>query len=46
VTPEEQRGIASPSAVLLALGFLLIALGVLADTRYKIHLIALISVRL
>src|SRR3954447_10926411 len=35
-TPEEQRESISLSAVLVVLGFLLIALGVLADTRYKI----------
>ena len=35
-TPEEQRESLSLSAVLVVLGFLLIALGVLADTRYKI----------
>jgi hypothetical protein len=35
-TPEEQRESLSLSAVLVLLGFVLIALGVLADTRYKI----------
>src|SRR6266550_8326118 len=35
-TPEEQRESISLSAVLVVLGFLLIALGVLADTRYKV----------
>jgi hypothetical protein len=35
-TPDEQRESLSLSAVLVVLGFLLIALGVLADTRYKI----------
>jgi hypothetical protein len=35
-TPEEQRESLSLSAVLVVLGFVLIALGVLADTRYKI----------
>ena len=35
-SPEEQRESISLSAVLVVLGFLLIALGVLADTRYKI----------
>src|SRR4029077_2408033 len=35
-TPEEQRDSLSLSAVLVVLGFVLIALGVLADTRYKI----------
>ena len=35
-TPEEQRESLSLSAVLVVLGFLLIALGMLADTRYKI----------
>jgi hypothetical protein len=35
-TPEEQRESISLSAVLVVLGFLLIALGVLADTRYTI----------
>jgi hypothetical protein len=35
-TPDEQRETLSLSAVLVVLGFLLIALGVLADTRYKI----------
>ena len=35
-TPEEQRETLSLSAVLVVLGFVLIALGVLADTRYKI----------
>lgn len=35
-TPDEQRESLSLSAVLVVLGFLLIALGILADTRYKI----------
>ena len=35
-TPDEQRESLSLSAVLVVLGFLLIALGVLADTRYTI----------
>jgi hypothetical protein len=35
-SPDEQRESISLSAVLVVLGFLLIALGVLADTRYKI----------
>jgi hypothetical protein len=35
-TPEEQRESLSLSAVLVLLGFVLIALGVLVDTRYKI----------
>jgi hypothetical protein len=35
-TPEEQRESISLSAVLVVLGFLLIALGVLADARYKL----------
>jgi hypothetical protein len=35
-TPDEQRDSLSLSAFLVVLGFLLIALGVLADTRYKI----------
>jgi uncharacterized membrane protein HdeD (DUF308 family) len=35
-TPDEQRESISLSAVLVVLGFLLIALGVLADTRYKL----------
>jgi hypothetical protein len=35
-TPEEQRESLSLSAVLVLLGFFLIMLGVLADTRYKI----------
>jgi hypothetical protein len=35
-TPEEQRESLSLSAVLVVLGFVLIALGMLADTRYKI----------
>ena len=35
-TPEEQRESLSLSAVLVVLGFVLIALGVLADTRYKL----------
>jgi hypothetical protein len=35
-TPGEQRESLSLSAVLVVLGFLLIVLGVLADTRYKI----------
>jgi len=35
-TPDEQRESISLSAVLVVLGFLLIALGVLADTRYSI----------
>jgi hypothetical protein len=34
--PEEQRETLSLSAVLVVLGFVLIALGVLADTRYAI----------
>ena len=35
-TPDKQRESLSLSAVLVVLGFLLIALGVLADTRYKV----------
>jgi hypothetical protein len=35
-TPEEQRESLSLSAILVVLGFLLIALGVLADSRYKV----------
>jgi hypothetical protein len=35
-TPDEQHESISLSAVLVVLGFLLIALGVLADTRYTI----------
>jgi hypothetical protein len=35
-TPDEQRESLSLSAVLVVLGFLLIALGVLADSRYKV----------
>jgi len=35
-TPEEQRESISLSAVLVILGFLVIALGVLADTRYSL----------
>lgn len=35
-SPEEQRESLSLSAVLVLLGFLLIAFGALADTRYKI----------
>ena len=35
-TPDEQRETLSLSAVLVVLGFLLIALGVLADTRYTL----------
>jgi uncharacterized membrane protein len=35
-TPDEQRESLSLSAVLVVLGFLLIALGVLADSRYQI----------
>jgi hypothetical protein len=35
-TPDEQRESLSLSAVLVVLGFLLIALGVLADTRYRV----------
>jgi hypothetical protein len=35
-TPDEQRETLSLSAVLVVLGFLLIALGVLADTRYSV----------
>jgi hypothetical protein len=35
-TPDEQRESISLSAVLVVLGFLLIALGVLADARYKL----------
>jgi uncharacterized membrane protein HdeD (DUF308 family) len=35
-TPDEQRETLSLSAVLVVLGFVLIALGVLADTRHPI----------
>jgi hypothetical protein len=35
-TPDEQRETLSLSAVLVVLGIVLIALGVLADTRYKL----------
>src|SRR2546425_2519284 len=35
-TPDEQRESLSLSAFLVVLGFLLIALGVVADSRYKI----------
>jgi hypothetical protein len=35
-TPDEQRESLSLSAVLVVLGFVLILLGVLADTRYKV----------
>jgi hypothetical protein len=35
-TPDEQRESLSLSAVLVVVGFLLIALGVLADSRYKV----------
>jgi hypothetical protein len=35
-TPDEQRESLSLSAVLVVIGFLLIALGVLADSRYKV----------
>jgi hypothetical protein len=35
-TPEEQRESLSLSAILVVLGLLLIALGVLADSRYKV----------
>lgn len=35
-TPDEQRESISLSAVLVVLGFVLIALGVLADTRYSV----------
>jgi uncharacterized membrane protein HdeD (DUF308 family) len=35
-TPEEQRETLSLSAVLVVLGFLLIAFGVLADTRHPL----------
>lgn len=35
-SPEEQRETLSLSAVLVVLGFFLIALGVLADSRYKL----------
>jgi hypothetical protein len=35
-TPEEQRETLSLSAVLVVLGFVLIALGMLADTRYTL----------
>src|SRR6266576_204469 len=35
-TPDEQRASLSLSAVLVLLGCLLIALGVLADSRYKV----------
>src|SRR5258708_33964533 len=35
-SPDEQRETLSLSAVLVVLGFLLIALGMLADSRYKL----------
>ena len=35
-TPDEQRESLSLSAILVVLGIVLIALGVLADTRYKL----------
>jgi hypothetical protein len=35
-TPDEQRESLSLSAILVVVGFLLIALGVLADSRYKV----------
>jgi hypothetical protein len=35
-TPDEQRETLSFSAVLVILGFVLIALGVIADTRYAV----------
>ncbi|MDX6452189.1 MAG: hypothetical protein QOH16_2238 [Gaiellaceae bacterium] len=35
-TPDEQRESLSLSAFFIVLGFLLIALGVLADSRYKV----------
>jgi hypothetical protein len=35
-TPDEQRESISLSAVLVALGFVIIALGVIADTRYSL----------
>jgi hypothetical protein len=35
-TPDEQREAISLSAVLVILGFVLIALGVIADTRYSL----------
>jgi hypothetical protein len=35
-TPDEQREAISLSAVLVILGFVLIALGVIADTRYAL----------
>jgi len=35
-TPDEQRESLSLSAVLVILGFVLIALGVIADTRYSL----------
>jgi hypothetical protein len=35
-SPDEQRETLSLSAVLVVLGFFLIALGVLADSRYKL----------
>ena len=35
-TPDEQRESLSLSAVLVVLGFVLIALGMFADTRYSI----------
>ena len=35
-TPDEQRESLSLSAVLVVLGFLLIALGMVADSRYKL----------
>jgi hypothetical protein len=35
-TPDEQRETLSLSAVLVVIGFLLIVLGVIADSRYKV----------
>jgi hypothetical protein len=35
-TPDEQRESLSLSAILVVVGFMLIALGVLADSRYKV----------
>ncbi len=36
-TPDEQREAISLSAVLVILGFIIIAMGVVADTRYSLH---------
>ena len=44
-SPDEQRESISFSALLVVLGFVLIVLGAIADTRYSIVVIALIDTR-